>query len=330
MQKLFACQTVSLINNGSIALQIALQAFKLKGKVITTPFSFVATANSILQARLEPVFVDIQEGGFNLDPELVYEVLDKDICAVMPVHVYGLPCDNEGMKHAIGCSNTKLIYDAAHAFNVNQNGEAIVNWGDASVLSFHATKVFHTFEGGAIVAPDPELKYKVQSLRSFGFVDGGDVQDCGTNGKMNEAQAAMGIALLNRINDVIQMRKAVHDRYLGRLQGIEGIMLLNIPSGIDHNYGYFPILIEPGFPLSRDELFEAFCKKDIYTRKYFYPLITDFSLYKSFKTFSKHKITLARRMADSVICLPLYPNLAESDVDRICDVIIQIRYRSGI
>jgi len=313
---------VSLLNNGTLALELAIQALGLNGKVITTPYSFVATANSVLLKGLEPVFIDIEDDGFNLDSELIEDATDSNITAILPVHVYGLPCDNVAIDQIAKAKGLKVIYDAAHAFGVNQKGESILNWGDASTLSFHSTKVFHTFEGGAVVTKNQELKNRIDINRNFGFAEG-DVVTLGTNAKMNEMQAAMGLVLLRHLQTIKSLRKKWHDLYNEQLKDIPSIKLMNIPADLDYNYAYFPILVTPDFPIDRDQLFDRFTQANIFPRKYFYPLISDFSLYKGYKIISKHKIPNARRVADSVICLPLYPDLTESDVSRICDVIRQ-------
>ena len=312
---------VSLLCNGTLALELSIQALGLNGKVITTPYSFVATANSILLKGLEPVFIDIEDDGFNLDPELIHDAFSKDVSALLPVHVYGLPCDNTAIDQIAKSKCLKVLYDAAHAFGVKQNGASILDWGDASTLSFHATKVFHTFEGGAIVTQDVAIKQQIEQLRNFGITTNGDVISLGTNAKMNEMQAAMGLVLLRHLQTIKSLRKKWHDLYNEQLKDIPGIRLMTFPSGLDYNYAYFPILVNRDFPISRDQLYDRFTQANIFPRKYFYPLITDFSLYKGYKIISKHKIPNARRVADSVICLPLYPDLTESDVSRICDVI---------
>lgn len=317
-------ESVLLTNNGTIALQIALQALGVKGKVITTPYSFVATANSILLSGLEPVFIDISDDSFNLDPDLIESAYSQEVSAIMPVHVYGIPCDNQSIEQSAKELGIKVIYDAAHAFNVKKNGISILGWGEMSVLSFHATKVFHTFEGGAIATTNQELKHRIDQLRNFGFNNSGDVECCGTNGKMNEAQAAMGLILLDHIEEINAKRKKWHDQYIEQLQKIEVIKVMEIPPGIEHNYSYFPILIQSGFPVTRDKLLHEFLANDIFPRRYFFPLITDFSLYKNYRIVSKHKISNARKAADNVICLPLYPDLTESDVSRVCDVINRV------
>lgn len=311
---------VSLLGNGTLALELSIQSLGLKGRVITTPYSFVATANSILLKGLEPVFIDIEDGGFNLDPELIQDAFSKDVSALLPVHVYGLPCDNTAIDQIAKSKCLKVLYDAAHAFGVKQNGESILTWGDASTLSFHATKVFHTFEGGAVVTQSQELKSRIDINCNFGYHDG-DVISLGTNAKMNEMQAAMGLVLLKHAQLIKSLRKKWHELYIEQLKDIPGIKLMNIPADLDYNYAYFPILITNDSPFSRDKLFDRFTQANIFPRKYFYPLITDFSLYKGYKIISKHKIPNARRVADSVICLPLYPDLSESDVSSICDVI---------
>jgi dTDP-4-amino-4,6-dideoxygalactose transaminase len=314
-------KNLSLINNGTISLELAIQALELKGKIITTPYTFIATSNVILLKGLEPIFIDIEDNGFNLDPELIDEVKDKDVSAIMPVHVYGLPCDNDSLGQRAKSRGLKIIYDAAHAFGINKNGESILNWGDVSTLSFHSTKVFHTFEGGAVVCQDIAIKNKIDQLRNFGYEAGVDIVTLGTNGKMNEAQAAMGLALIPYLEEIISKRKHWFNFYVEQLSEIQGIKLMIIPPDLDYNYSYFPILVKSGFPLTRDELFICFQEENIFPRKYFYPLITDFSLYKGYKILSKHKIPNARKIADSVICLPLYPDLNEDDVSRVCEVI---------
>jgi dTDP-4-amino-4,6-dideoxygalactose transaminase len=314
-------KNLSLINNGTISLELAIQALELKGKIITTPYTFIATANSILLKGLEPIFIDIEDNGFNLDPELIDEIKDKDVSAIMPVHVYGLPCDDESIGQRAKGRGLKVIYDAAHAFGIKKKGESILNWGDASTLSFHATKVFHTFEGGAVVSQDISIKNKIDQLKNFGYEAGVDITALGTNGKMNEAQAAMGLALIPYLEEIITKRKHWFNFYIEQLSEIPGIKLMTIPSDLEYNYSYFPILVQSGFSLTRDELFNRFQEENIFPRKYFYPLITDFSLYKNYNIISKHKIPNARKIADSVICLPLYPDLTEDDVSRVCEVI---------
>ena len=314
-------KNLSLINNGTISLELAIQALELKGKIITTPYTFIATSNVILLKGLEPIFIDIEDNGFNLDPELIDELKDKDVSAIMPVHVYGLPCDNDSVGQRAKSKGLKVIYDAAHAFGIKKKGESILNWGDVSTLSFHSTKVFHTFEGGAVVCQDIAIKNKIDQLRNFGYEAGVDIVTLGTNGKMNEVQAAMGLALIPYLEEIISKRKHWFNFYVEQLSEIQGIKLMSIPPDLDYNYSYFPILVKSGFPLTRDELFICFQEENIFPRKYFYPLITDFSLYKGYKILSKHKIPNARKIADSVICLPLYPDLTEDDVSRVCEVI---------
>ena len=312
---------ISLIINGTIALELAIQALELKGKIITTPYSFVATANSILLSGLEPIFIDIEDDGFNIDPDLINEINDKDVSAILPVNVYGIPCNNERIEKIAKDKGLNVIYDSAHAFGVKKNGESILSWEDISTLSFHATKIFHTFEGGAVVTKNENLYNKIAQLKNFGFHSDGDIVTLGTNGKMNEAQAAMGLALIPYIDEIITKRKQRFNLYIEYLKNIPGIKLLSIPDDVEYNYAYFPILIQQDYPLTRDELFYKFQENNIYPRKYFYPLITDFSLYKGYNIISKHKIPNARKIADSVICLPLYPDLTEDDVSRVCEVI---------
>jgi len=310
-----------LINNGTIALEVAIQALELKGKIITTPYTFIATANAILLKGLEPIFIDIEDNGFNLDPELIDDVKGQDVSAIIPVHVYGLPWVDNSIEQRAKGRGLKVIYDAAHAFGIKENGESILNWGDASTLSFHSTKVFHNFEGGAVVSQDISIKNKIDQLKNFGYEAGVDITTLGTNGKMNEAQAAMGLALIPYLEEIISKRKHWFNFYIEQFSEVQGIKLMTIPPELEYNYSYFPILVQSGFPLTRDGLFNKFQEENIFPRKYFYPLITDFSLYKNFKIISKHKTPNARKIADSVICLPLYPDLTEDDVSRVCEVI---------
>ena len=315
---------LSLVCNGTLALELAIQALGIKGKIITTPYSFVATTSSILQKGLEPVFVDIEDGGFNLDPELIGDALDGRVGAIMPVHVYGIPCHGKKIEEIARERGLKVIYDAAHAFGVELEGESVLNWGDASTLSFHATKVFHTFEGGAVVCRDPELRRQIELRKNFGY-ENWEVHCLGSNAKLSEAHAAMGLVMLRHLERIRNLRKTRFELYCARLENVPGIKTLSIPGGVKHNYSYFPILVGAEFPLSRDELFDRFTAQEIYPRKYFHPAITDLKPYREFKIISRHKVPNARRAADAVICLPLYPDLNESDVNRVCDVILQAR-----
>lgn len=317
-------KNVSLVSNGTVGLQLALMALSLKGKVITTPYSFVATANAIVLSGLEPVFVDLEDDSYNLDPELIEMAVDGKTSAILPVHVYGFPCSVARIEELAKQMHLKTVYDAAHAFGVFQDSESAMNWGDCSMVSFHATKVFHTFEGGALTTQDDSLARKINQLRNFGFAPNGDVTDCGTNGKMNEAQAAMGLICLEYLDKTRKLRKKWHDRYLDRLRDVPGLILPRLPQGLEYNYAYFPIQISGEYALTRDALFETLRSNGIYARKYFHPLITDFSFYRHNKIISKHKVSNASRMANRIICLPLYPELDSENVDRVCDIVCHV------
>ena len=311
-----------LFTNGTIALVTALQALSIKGEVITTPYSFVATAHSLLWNGITPVFADIHPDTLNLDPARIEEAITPLTTAIMPVHVYGHPCDVEAIQKIADRHKLKVIYDAAHAFGVQELDGSILNHGDLSVLSFHATKVFNTFEGGAIVCPDIQTKEHIDQLKNFGFVNEVTVVASGINGKMSEINAAFGLLQLKHIGQALSLRKAIDARYRQRLNGVDGLRCLNDAGEKIANYSYFPILIEPEYPLSRDELYYKLQKNNIHTRRYFYPLISEFSMYKNFPSAQRNNIPVAVRMADRVLCLPIYPGLQLSDQQRIIDLII--------
>ena len=312
---------LSLFNNGTIALMTAIKVFALHGEVITTPYSFVATAHSLVWSAIEPVFVDVDPLTFNLDPRKIEAAITPRTTAIMPVHCYGIPCDVNAIKAIADRHGLRVIYDAAHAFGVRDGGGSILRHGDLSVLSFHATKVFNTLEGGAIVSHDAQTKAKIDRLKNFGFTGEVSVSDIGLNGKMNEVQAAFGLAQLPRQAAAVQRRERIAGKYGSGLSGLSGIRIPAQPPGIAANFSYFPILVEPGFRLSRDALHEHLKSHGINGRRYFYPLICDFAIYAE----RPHKYPLdiphARRLAQQVLCLPIYPALADQDVERIIDVI---------
>lgn len=312
---------VSLFTNGTIALVTALQALRVTGEVITTPYSFAATAHSLLWNDITPVFVDIEADGYNIDPDRIEEAITQKTSAILPVHVYGRPCAVERIQHIAETNGLKVIYDAAHAFSVQFKGESLLSHGDISVLSFHATKVFNTFEGGCIISKDAATKKRVDFLKNFGFVNETTVTAPGINGKMSEINAAFGLLQLRHINDVLDQRRAIEARYRAALHGVAGIRILDAPAETVENASYFPILVGPDYPISRDALYERLKTQGIYARRYFYPLITDFPMYSNLPSATAGNLPHATRIAAQVICLPLYPALSADDIDRIASAI---------
>ncbi|HEY0841785.1 DegT/DnrJ/EryC1/StrS family aminotransferase [Methylotenera sp.] len=312
---------LSLFTNGTIALVTALQALNIKGEVITTPYSFVATSHSLLWNGIKPVFVDIDPDTLNLDPSKIEEAITSQTTAIMPVHCYGHPCDVEAIRKIADKYQLKVIYDAAHAFGVKDAGGSVLRHGDLSVLSFHATKVFNTFEGGAIVCPDAETKLRIDQLKNFGFVDEVTVTEPGINGKMSEYNAAVGLLQLKNVNAMIEKRKEIDSRYRKQLANVKGIHFLDADKDVVLNYSYFPILIQADYPQSRDALYQILKDHGIYSRRYFYPLITNFPMYQDMASAHVNNLPLANDLASKVLCLPIYPDLDFSDVDEICNVI---------
>jgi dTDP-4-amino-4,6-dideoxygalactose transaminase len=314
---------ISLFCNATVALVTALQALQIKGEVITTPFSFVATAHSLLWNGLTPVFVDIDAETLNLDPRRIEEAITPKTTAILPVHVYGNPCDVDAIEAIAKKHQLKVIYDAAHAFGVNCHcGQSVLNHGDLSVLSFHATKVFNTFEGGAIISQSAEMKRRIDHLKNFGFVDETTVVECGINGKMSEFNAAIGLAQLKGIDQAIAQRAAIKTQYQQALAGIQGISFVE-HSGTNSNHSYLPIRVSQQCKSTRDEIFDHLKKNNVHTRRYFYPLITDFPMYKNSRG-NAPQLPQARTAASEVLCLPIYPDLASSELQRICDSICEL------
>lgn len=314
---------ISLFTNGTIALVTALQTLRISGEVITTPYSFVATAHSLLWNGINPVFVDIDPNTLNLDPNKIESAVTPYTTAVMPVHVYGHPCDVAAIQKVADRYNLRVIYDAAHAFGVRDEGGSILRYGDLSVLSFHATKVFNTFEGGAIVCPDAKTKQRVDHLKNFGFVDEVTVVAPGINGKMSEFNAALGLLQLKGIDAALNKRKAIDIYYRERLEGVRGIRSLPDAGETVANYAYFPILVQADYPLGRDELYEKLRDNGIYARRYFYPLITDFPMYRDLPSASRSNLPVASKAASEVICLPIYPDLSKEHVDAVVKLIVR-------
>jgi dTDP-4-amino-4,6-dideoxygalactose transaminase len=307
---------IALFTNGTIALVTALQALRVTGEVITTPYSFVATSHSLLWNGIKPVFADIDSNTLNLDPAKIEAAITPQTTAIMPVHCYGHPCDVEAIQKIADNYNLKIIYDAAHAFGVQDAQGSILRHGDLSVLSFHATKVFNTFEGGAIVCPDAKTKVRIDQLKNFGHVGEVTVVAPGINGKMSEFNAALGLLQLKHIDQAIARRKEIDAAYRERLKGVKGIRCLDADEKIA-NYSYFPILVEADYPVGRDDLYQKLKDNGIHPRRYFYPLISDFPMYRGLPSAHKENLPVAIGIAQQVLCLPIYPDLDMSVVDEI-------------
>ncbi len=312
---------LALFANGTLALVTALQALRITGEVITTPYSFVATAHSLLWNGIKPVFVDIDPVTLNLDPDKIEAAITPQTTAIMPVHCYGHPCDVDRIQKIADNYGLKVIYDAAHCFGVKDNNGSVLNHGDLSVLSFHATKVFNTFEGGAIICPDARIKQRIDHLKNFGFVDEVTVVAPGINGKMSEINAAFGMLQLKGIDEALQKRQEIDARYRDALGGVKGIHCLSDAIEKVANHAYFPILVRPDYPLSRDALFEKLKQSGIHARRYFYPLISNFPMYRGLPSAAPLNLPIATQMANEVICLPIYPDLSGETVDFIAALI---------
>lgn len=314
-------QEIALFNNGTIALLTALQALRISGEVITTPFSFVATGHSLLWNGITPVFVDIDPQTFNLDPEKIEAAITPRTTAIMPVHCYGNPCDVVAIQEIADTYNLKVIYDAAHAFGVEDEGGSILRHGDLSAISFHATKVFNTFEGGAIVCPDAKTKRHIDNLKNFGIVNETTVVASGINGKMSEINAAFGLLQLKHIDYAIRRREEVDRLYRRNLEGIKGIRLPDFQAQTVSNYAYFPVRVSHDYAVSRDELYERLRAHDVYARRYFYPLISDHAVYRGAESRSPSPLNHAHSAANEVICLPISASLSAHQVEFICQVV---------
>lgn len=312
---------IALFTNGTIALVTALQALRITGEVITTPYSFVATSHSLLWNGIKPVFVDIDPNTLNLDPARIEAAITPQTTAIMPVHCYGHPCDVEAIQKIADNYNLKVIYDAAHAFGVQCHCGSVLNHGDLSVLSFHATKVFNTFEGGAIVCPDAKTKTRIDQLKNFGHVGEVTVVAPGINGKMSEFNAALGLLQLKYIDQAIARRKEIDATYRDRLKDVKGIRCLQDAGEKVANYAYFPILVEDNYSVSRDDLYQKLKDNGIHPRRYFYPLITDFPMYRGLPSAHQDNLSVATAAAQKVLCLPIYPALESEQVEIITSLI---------
>lgn len=314
-------EDIALFTNGTIALVTALQALRVTGEVITTPYSFVATSHSLLWNGIKPVFVDIDRNTLNLDPAKIEAAITPQTTAIMPVHCYGHPCDVDAIQKIADNYNLRIIYDAAHAFGVKDAGGSVLRHGDLSVLSFHATKVFNTFEGGAIVCPDPKTKLRIDQLKNFGFVDEVTVVAPGINGKMSELNSAIGLLQLKHVDEAIAKRKVIDVTYRELLKDVKGIRCLQDAAETLANYSYFPILVEPEYPVSRDDLYQRLKDQNIYARRYFYPLISDFPMYRGLASAAQSNLPVACKTANEVICLPIYPMLEIDTQSQIVQLI---------
>ncbi|MFQ1656713.1 dTDP-4-amino-4,6-dideoxy-D-glucose aminotransferase VioA [Aeromonas veronii] len=312
---------VSLFNNATIALITALQAMRIHGEVITTPYSFVATSHSIIWNGLEPVFVDIDPTTFNIDPAKIEAAITPRTTAILPVHCYSNPCDVEAIQRIADNYGLKVIYDAAHAFGVHYKGESLLKWGDLSILSFHATKVFNTFEGGAIISPDAKTKQRIDRLKNFGIADELNVTAPGINGKMSEINAAFGLVQLKHVDEAIQKRRAIDDHYRTALAKVQGISIYNHHINANGNYSYFPILVEHDYQLQRDELYEKLKEKGILSRRYFYPLISNLPMYRGLPSSDVARLPNANLISEKVLCLPIYNDLCRDEQDMVIDCI---------
>lgn len=316
---------IALFNNGTTALLTALQSLRITGEVITTPYSFVATAHCLLWNGIKPVFVDIDPNTLNLDPKKIEAAITPYTTAIMPVHCYGNPCDVKAIQDIADNYNLRVIYDAAHAFGVQDAGGSILRHGDLSVLSFHATKVFNTFEGGAIVCPDAKTKLRIDRLKNFGFVDEVTVVAPGINGKMSEINAAFGLLQLKHVDGAIERRKEITQIYDEQLKNMKGVRSVVSAEQLKVNHSYYPVLIEDDYRLSRDELYQTLRDNNIYARRYFYPLISDFPMYRCMASAHPENLLVAREVADKVLCLPIYPGLKKEDIFAVLDVVFEAK-----
>ena len=316
---------LSLFTNGTLPLVTALQALEIrKGEVITTPYSFVATSHSIWWNGLKPVFVDIDPYTCNIDPAKIEAAITPETVAIMPVHCYGMPCDIKAIQQIADKYGLKVIYDAAHAFAVDADGESILKAGDMSTLSFHATKVFNTIEGGALVMHDEETKRKIDYLKNFGFRNEVEVVAPGINSKMDEMRSAYGILALRQVGDAIAIRKSVANQYRDALRGVPGVRLQDDVPGVKHNYSYFPIFIDAEkYGMTRDQLYFKMKENNVLGRRYFYPLISAFEPYVNLPSSAPENLPVATRIADEVICLPMHHELTCDDVDRVIELIVK-------
>lgn len=309
---------ISLFTNGTLPLITALQALRITGEVITTPYSFVATTHSLWWNGIKPVFVDVDPATCNLDPSKIEAAITPKTTAIMPVHCYGKPCDTKAIQEIADKYGLKVIYDAAHAFGVEVNGESVLNAGDMSTLSFHATKVYNTIEGGAMVMQDEVTKKRIDYLKNFGFANETTVVAPGINSKMDEMRSAYGLLNLRQVDAAIAARQKVANSYREALRDVEGISFFDDMPGVRHNYSYFPIFIDAErFGKTRDALYQEMKEANVLGRRYFYPLISEFSTYKGLPSATRENLPVAYRLADTVLCLPMHHDLSDADIERV-------------
>lgn len=314
---------ISLFTNGTLPLITALQALRVTGEVITTPYSFVATTHSLWWNGIRPVFADVDPVTGNLDPDRIEEAITPKTTAIMPVHVYGNPCDTERIQAIADKYGLRVIYDAAHAFGVKQNGESILRAGDMSTLSFHATKVYNTVEGGALVMHDETTKKRIDYLKNFGFANEVEVVAPGINSKMDEVRSAYGLLNLRQVDSAIERRRVVAERYREALRDVPGLRVIDGIPGVRHNYSYFPMFVDAeAFGRTRDDLYFGMREKNVLGRRYFYPLISTFSTYRGLPSAAPANLPVATRLANQVICLPMHASMSGSDVDRVIESIL--------
>lgn len=312
---------ISLFANGTLALVTAIKALGLTGDVITTPYSFVATSHSLLWNNLRPIFVDIEPNGFNLDPDRIEEAITPETTAILAVHCYGKPCQTERIQQIADKHGLKVIYDAAHAFGVKKNNGNLFLDGDLSILSFHATKVFNTFEGGCIISKSAEMKQKLDLLKNFGIENELTVSCTGLNAKMSEFNAAFGLLHLTKLDGLLVRCREIDAHYRAQLQSIAGLNTTPLPANSTGNASYFPILVEDSYPVSRDELYELLKGLGIFARKYFYPLVSDFPMYREYPSSDRAGLPSAAARSAKVLCLPIYPSIDDADINRIIDIL---------
>lgn len=320
LKKYLNVSNIVLFNNGHTALEYLISAMELSGEAITVPFTFASTTNAIVRCGLKPVFCDINREDYTIDADRIEELITENTSAIIPVHVYGNMCNVGKIEKIAVKYGLKVIYDAAHSFGVTFNGRSASDFGDASILSFHATKVFNTIEGGAVVSNDSSLSEKLDFLKNYGITGKESVDYPGGNAKMNEFQAAMGLCNLKHIDGELLKRKAVVERYRFNLNGVEGIKLCSEKNGVKSNYAYFPVMFE-NYKYSRDEVFEKLAANDIHARKYFYPLTSSFGYFKG--KYEPDNTPVAKSAAENVLTLPLYAGMSMDEVDMICDIIVK-------
>lgn len=315
---------LSLVSNGMLGLELALEAAKLSGEIVTTPYSFVATTHAIKRAGLTPVFADVRPDDLNIDPAAIEAAITDRTSAIVAVHCYGNPCDVDALDDIAQRHGLTVIYDAAHAFGVRYRGESLLTFGDFAVVSFHATKAFNTFEGGAVITRDDSSALALRQLRNFGIESETSIPAVGGNAKMSEFNAAVGLLQLPRFEEVRAARARVDARYRSALSAIEGLTYLSVPDGVEPNFSYFPIFVRPDFPISRDALYERLKAQKIYSRRYFYPLLSSLPMYRDEPSAVPINLPIATRAAEQILCLPIYPDLNEDEQERVIAGIAEV------